>query len=359
MSTPVYIASAATWIPSAKSAKEAVAEGKYTEEDFIANNILCLPVASDEISVPDMAVIAARRALERAADVTGGRIDLLVHAALYHQGRDWGWTSAPYILRELGVTGAFALNVDQLSNGGMMALDLAVSQLEAGRGTSAMITTADRFSEPGLNRWRGAYGIVGGDGSTGMVLSTAGGFARVLAVGSLTEASLEPLHRGTQPFTSAYGQVPSDLRAPKKSYLEEVGKESVLQRCEEALTSVVGSVLAKSGHKLDDFAKILMPNMGHGLMAVQFLKPLGITPERSLMEWGRVTGHLGAGDLTAGLARLVETKQLNAGDNVLLIGAGGGYSLTVAVLQIESVPEWPEVSTDFDIPADVSADLAK
>ncbi len=145
-----------------------------------------------------------------------------------------------------------------------------------------------------------------------------------------------------------------DLRSPKKSYLEEVGKESVLQRCEEALVTLVRSVLGRTGHKLDDFARILMPNMGHGLMQVQFLKPLGITSERTLMDWGRYTGHLGAGDLIAGVARLAETKQLEQGDHVLLVSAGGGYSLTVAVVEIESVPDWPEVTTDFALPADVT-----
>ncbi|MER6720342.1 ketoacyl-ACP synthase III family protein [Streptomyces halstedii] len=354
MSTPVYITSAAAWIPPAESAKEAVADGRYVAEDFTTNNILCLPVASDEISVPDMAVIAGRRALDRAVDVVGGQVDLIVHASLYHQGRDWGWTSAPYIQRALAITDATSVNVEQCSNGGMVALDMAVAMLEAGRGASAMVTTADRFAAPTLNRWRGAYGIVGGDGATAMVLSTQSGFARVVAVDSLTDASLEPLWRGSEPFTSAYGEVAHDLRAPKKSYLEEVGKESVLRRCEDALVTLVRSVLKKTGHQIDDFAKILMPNMGHGLMAVQFLKPLGITSERTLMDWGRYTGHMGAGDLIAGVARLVEKKQLSQGDHVLLVSAGGGYSLTAAVLEIESVPEWPEATTDFALPADVT-----
>lgn len=354
MSIPVFITSAAAWIPPAESAREAVANGNYAEDDFKVNNIVCLPVATDGTTVPDMGVIAARRALDRAADVIGDHVDLVVHASLYHQGRDWGWTSSAYIQRELGITDAFSVNLDGLSNGGMAAMDYAVGQLQAGRGTSAMVTTADRFSEPGVNRWRGAYGIVGGDGATAMVLSTAGGFARVHAIESLTDASLEPLWRGGHPFTSAYGEVPHDLRTPKKSYLEEVGKESVLRRCEVALQTVVRSVLDKTGHKIEDFAKILTPHMGHGLMQVQFLQPLGITSDRTLMEWGRYTGHLGSGDLLAGVARLVETKAVRPGDQVLLTSAGGGYSLTAAVIEIESVPDWSEVTTDFALPADVT-----
>ncbi|MEV5281575.1 ketoacyl-ACP synthase III family protein [Streptomyces sp. NPDC051994] len=354
MNTPVYIASAAAWIPPAESAHKAVADGKYNAKDLIPNNILCLPVVSDGTSVPDMAAIAGRRAMDRAADMVGDRVDMIVHASIYHQGRDYGWTSAPYVQRELGITGAFAVNVQQLSNGGMVAMDLAMAQLEAGRGTSALITSSDRFCPPGIDRWRGAYGIVLGDGATAMVLSTVGGFARIHAIESLTDASLEPLHRGSHPFTTSSQAEVEDLRAPKKSYLEEVGRESVMQRAEEALITLISSLLKTTGHELDDFARILMPNLGHELMGSQFLKPLGISPERSLMDWGRYTGHLGAGDLTAGVARLVEKKELRRGDHVLLIGAGGGYSLTAAVVEIESVPDWPDMTTDFTLPADIT-----
>ncbi|MEV4927236.1 ketoacyl-ACP synthase III family protein [Streptomyces roseoverticillatus] len=312
-------------------------------------------MATDEIPVPDMGVIAGRKALDRAAGVTGDQVDLILHASIYHQGRDHHWNSAPYIQRELGITGAFALNIEGMSNGGMAAIDLAMARLEAGRGTSALITTADRFCPPGFDRWRGSYGIVFGDGSTAMVLSTAGGFARIHAIASATDASLEPLHRGTTPFTSAYGVVADEnLRTPKKSYLEEVGSESVLKRAEETLMNTLSTVLARTGHQLEDFARILLPNMGHGLMDAQFFTPLGIPAERTLWNWGRYAGHLGAGDLTAAVARLVEKKDISQGDLVLLIGTGGGYSVTVAVLEIESVPQWPETTTDFALPAGVT-----
>ncbi|MFE9571571.1 ketoacyl-ACP synthase III family protein [Streptomyces sp. NPDC006692] len=355
MNIPVYIASAAAWIPAAESAAEAVASGNYPADDNAVNKIPCLPVATDEISVPDMGAIAGRRALDRAADVVGDQVDLILHASIYHQGRDHHWNSAPYIQRELGVTDALALNVEGMSNGGMAAMDLAMAQLEAGRGTSALITTADRFCPPGFDRWRGSYGIVFGDGATAMVLSTTGGFARIHAIESTTDASLEPLHRGTTAFTNAYGVVVDEnLRTPKKSYLEEVGSESVLKRAEETLMRVISKVLGRTGHKLDDFARILLPNMGHGLMEAQFFKPLGIPAERTLWNWGRYAGHLGAGDLTAAVARLVEKKEVSQGDLVLLVGTGGGYSVTVAVLEIESVPAWAETTTDFDLPADVT-----
>ncbi|MET8179756.1 hypothetical protein [Streptomyces sp. NPDC005336] len=65
--------SAASWIPPAESAKEAVANGEYTADHFHVNNTLCLPIATDEISVPNMAVIAARRRHRHRAAAPGRR----------------------------------------------------------------------------------------------------------------------------------------------------------------------------------------------------------------------------------------------------------------------------------------------
>lgn len=351
MTAPIYIESAACWIPPAESAVKAVAEGRYSAAEHAANNILCLPVADDATAAPDMAVRAARRALDRTGDDS---VDIVVHASLYHQGRDYFWTPAPYIQRELGISRAFAVNVQQMSNGGMAAFDLATAWLAAGRGTRALVTTADRFCPPGMDRWQGDYGIVYGDGATAMVLSTTGGFARVHAVESITDASLEPLHRGNQPFTST-PQATVDVRTAKRSFLSSLdgGVAAVQQRGEQVQTDLVRAVLARTGRSLGDFARVLLPNMGHALMNVH-LKPLGIDPGRTLMDWGRFTGHLGAGDLIAGVARLVETRELRRGDHVLLIGAGGGYSLTVAAIEIETVPAWPGTTTDIVLPADLT-----
>ncbi|MFI5793610.1 hypothetical protein [Streptomyces sp. NPDC051677] len=60
-----------------------------------------------------------------------------------------------------------------------------------------------------------------------MAPSTTGGFARIHSIASLTDTTLEQLHRGTAPFSNAYGAADEEsLRASKKSCLEQVGRES-------------------------------------------------------------------------------------------------------------------------------------
>lgn len=353
MRVPIYIAAAAAWIPPAASAKEAVANGEYSQDDLAGNNVMCLPVAPEGETASSMAVAAGRRALQRAAGVVRERIDLVLHASIYHQGHGHCWTSASFIQRELDLTGAFAMNIDQASNGGMAAVDLAGAYLESGRADTVLVTTADRFASPGFNRWESTYGVVFGDGATALVLSSKGGFARIVAMESMTDATLEQLYRGTEPMNSMIQPGPIDLRERQRSYVAEVGLGSVLQRFSVALCAVVGRALSKSGYELRDFTKILLPSIGHVLMGLKFLKPLGISADQTMMSWGSYTGHLGAGDQIAGLARLVEKNKVVPGDRMLLIGAGGGYSVTVAVVEIDSLPEWPDASTDFELPDDI------
>jgi 3-oxoacyl-[acyl-carrier-protein] synthase-3 len=67
---------------------------------------------------------------------------------------------------------------------------------------------------------------------------------------------------------------------------------------------------------------------------------LGIPVERATWEFSRTVGHLGAGDQIAGFNDLLERGELAAGDRVLFVGGGSGFSCTCAVVEILDVPRW-------------------
>jgi 3-oxoacyl-[acyl-carrier-protein] synthase-3 len=352
----IYLAGVAAWLPPAVSAKQAAARGEYAEEDLAANGIRCVPVAGAGDAPPDMASRAAATALARAAErVPTTDVGLVLHACLYHQGRDYFWSPASYVQRSAGLSAATAVQVGQMSNGGMAAVEVAAGYLGSGRATAALVTTADRFCQPGFDRWQADYGIVYGDGAAAAVLSTAGGFARFAGMRTLTDPTLEQMHRGTVPLTDTVGAVPIDVRRAKREYVMSVGLESVLQRSTGGLAAVIDGALADAGCSRDELKLLVLPNLGHQLLAGQYLGPLGLPAEQTLMAWGAHTGHLGAGDQLAAVAHLVESRMVEPGDQVLLIGAGGGFSWSAAVLSIEAVPDWPEPTAAPGLPDDVRA----
>lgn len=351
LTTDLYLAGAAAWLPPAVSAKQVAANGGYSEDELNANGIVCAPEGTD--SPPEMAARAAATALSRAAGVTRDDIALVLHAYSHHQGQEF-WSPASYVQRESGITSACAINVGQMSNSGMAAIELALPYLAARPGAAALVTAADRFRAPSFDRWTADLGIVYGDGAAAVVLSGATGFAKVLAMRTWTEATLEQLHRGTVPFSDHPGEVAVNVRRTKVDYVSEVGLPSVIERSTAGVKSVVDGALADAGVGMDDIAVVALPNLGRHVVAAQYLGHLGLEPERTLLDWTAYTGHLGGGDQLAAVARLVETKRVAAGDRVLLLGAGGGFSWSAAVVEVLAVPDWPEQTAMPELPPDVA-----
>lgn len=130
-------------------------------------------------------------------------IHLVLHANTYHQGHDL-WAPASYVQRMAVGNSCLSLEVRQLSNGGMAALELAASHLlSVPSRHSALITTGDRFCLPGFDRWNTDPGTVCGDGGTALVLSARDGFARIRSLVTVSDPALEGMGRGTDPFSDA------------------------------------------------------------------------------------------------------------------------------------------------------------
>ena len=273
----VYLAGCGSFLPPAMSAEEALRQG-LTDSGTVAGTGMRGVTVSGGLSGPEMAVQAGRRALD-ASGLSPTDIDLVTFSALYYTGHDM-WAAASYVQR--GAVGGRcpAVEVRQTSNGGMAALDLAASYLAGGR-YAALLTCGDRFCPPGIDRWRSDPGTVFADGGAAVVLARGGGFARLrsIVIGSDTElADLDP-------------------------------------------------------SAIDLF---VLPHFGRRRMETGFFRPLGVPPERTTWEWARGVGHLGAGDQFAGLAWLRDSGRLRAGQRCALIGVGGGFSWSCAVLEIVS-----------------------
>jgi 3-oxoacyl-[acyl-carrier-protein] synthase III len=333
----LFIAGLARHLPAALDVADAVRDGRYDAGEQEANAYASVTVARGQ-APPEMAARAGALALERSG-VAPDEVGLLLHASAWFQGIDY-WPAASYVHREvLGANRrAPALDVAQMCNGALGAVELGASHLLAVRSRrGVLVTTADRFEEPGFDRWGGDVGgIVYGDGAAAVVLAREG-FARLLSVSTVVDTGLEAMYRGAEEFAVAPGRG-VDIRARRRAFM--AGSAGVADRTTAGLGEAMGLALEESGVKLGEVARFVYPNVGLETLRTRYLEPFGLEVAATAWEWGRRTGHVGAADQLTGLAALVESGAAGPGERVMLIGIGAGFSWTCALVEVVERPAW-------------------
>ncbi|MFI6346719.1 3-oxoacyl-[acyl-carrier-protein] synthase III C-terminal domain-containing protein [Streptomyces sp. NPDC050560] len=331
LSEPLGMSGLYAWLPpESDRAADAVAQGRVEPDTAAELGYSALPVAVS--APPEMAVLAARASLDAAA-VKPAEVGMALHAWLHHQGHDL-WSPAHYIAHELGIAAAAPLGVQQLCNGGAAAVELAAARLllEPGLGY-ALITTADRFAEPGFDRWRSDYGIGYGDGATALLLHRLGPDGAELtlyAVNTRAAPELERMHRGDDAFSPAarWHSPHVDMRRTKKAFLAEHGIETFAAAGRERMHAVLRASLRDAGLAADDprLRCVVLPRLGAKTLDQAYRPAIAEVTDAEIVDLGRDTGHLGAGDTAANLAALSARGILSPGDRALVVNAGAGFT---------------------------------
>ncbi|MFI7300092.1 ketoacyl-ACP synthase III family protein [Streptomyces sp. NPDC050121] len=347
----IRIAGCAAWLPPRTPVADAVAAGECDEALAMTTGMVSVAVAQDE-PAPEMAARAARTALGRAGF---DDVSLILHASFFYQGHDL-WAPASYIQRTAVGNQCPAIEVGQVSNGGMAALGLAVDHLRAGPTAGeadrrVLVTTGDAFRPPGFDRWRSDSGTFYGDGGTALVLSSREGFARIRGLATVSAPELEGMHRGDDPFGSApFSHRPVvDLDACKKDFLATRRVTQVIAASGAAQDAAVEQALAAAGVTLADVDRFVLPHLGRKRLRAGHLARFGIAEERTTWEWSRSIGHLGAGDQIAGFDHLVGSGTLGAGDLVVWMSVGAGFTYSCAVVEMLERPDWAGTTPTGDV----------
>lgn len=331
MRTPgLFLAGLGVYLPEVMSAREAVASGLYSEDHYRSRGWTGATVARD-MPAPDMAIHAGRQALRRSGH-HAAEIGVHMHAGSHEQGPE-AWSAQHYVLRHVADSDVASYRIWQACNGVMSAMELAACFLLAvPERTAALLTGADNLGSGTVDRWDpGVDNAVFGDSGGAAVLSTRSGFARLLAICSASIADAETLFRDPgkeREWLTGTDQVSGD-------YLAEM-----VARQAEARTEVALRVLAEADITAGDVTRVAHVFVGHERHLRHILAPLGIDTDRGLLGYGRDLGHLTVNDQLVGLHHLVMSKQVGPGDHVLLVGHGGGVSVSAAVVRIAEYPGW-------------------
>lgn len=330
----LYVAGAALHVERRSPVSDELRDGSCDGLAAERSGITSVAVSAGR-SAPELAVEAARVALRRA----GARpvdVDLLLHATVQYQGHDL-WAPASYVQRYALGNRCPAVEIRQLSNGGMAALELAAGYLAPGSGRrAALLTTGDVFGGPGFDRWRSDPGTVFGDAGTALVLSRGAGFARLISLATVSDPDLEGMHRGADPF----GRMPFSVRTPidlgllQRAFVDEAGRSYSVARINAGQDEALKRALSEADLTLDDIDWFVLPHFGRKRLRSMFLRRWNITEERTTWAFGSTVGHLGAGDQFAGLAALAGSGPARPGQRCLVFGVGAGFTWSCAVLEL-------------------------
>ncbi|MGA4844873.1 ketoacyl-ACP synthase III family protein [Streptomyces sp. G5(2025)] len=338
----IFLAGTGAFIPPRVSVEEAVRRGAYDRERMESCGWRNIAVA-DGTSAPDMAVAAVRQAVDRSG-LGPEDIDILVHSCAYHQGPD-GWSAPHYILRSTLGSPVPALTVEQGCNAFLAALEMATQYLLcAPSRTGAVVSSADNFGAPSVDRWYAHRDTVLADAATAVVLSKRSGWAALRSVESVSLPQFEILNRGHVPiFPPAVTTGRAlDMNEHLEAMVEELGPKAseIVQEYGASGAKLVEQVTGEAGITVADLSKVLHLGAGTTDFLDSHLRPMGLDASLGAVDFFRDVGHAGAADVGLQLNHLVEDGQVNVGDHLLLLSAGPGLMITAAVVTVLEPPAW-------------------
>jgi 3-oxoacyl-[acyl-carrier-protein] synthase-3 len=325
------IKAAALWLPSGR---ERPADGQFSSSETDHIGAVELSVATD-VAAPEMAVLAAKSALD-ASGIDPASIGYVVHAYQYHQGFDV-WSPAHYIAQQSGATGGLPINVHQTCNGGALALHLAAMWMTATpEASAALVTTADRFCQPGFDRWATDDEAVFSDSGAAVVLGRRGGdddLLHLLALELTSDPQWEVQMRGNDEFSPAplWHSSPVDLKRPNKVFTESGAAARMAKAGVEKLYEGLARSLQQARVAPGDIRFVAIPRLIRHMRENVFKPAINALLEGGPSYLECPTGCLGPGDYLANLADI--SGALDPGDIGLLIQSGGGFTFSCTIVQ--------------------------
>ncbi|MBA0052923.1 3-oxoacyl-ACP synthase [Streptomyces sp. AJS327] len=336
----IYLAATGAHIPPRTSTREAASNGWY-EPELIASCGWRNIAISDGVSAPDMAVSAVRQAYQRSG-LRPEDIHLLVHTHAYHQGPD-GWSAPHYVLRESLGLPVPALTVEQGCNALLAGVEMAASYLLVSPTRSgAVVSSADNFGPPSVDRWHADRDAVLADAGAALILTKRPSWARLAAIDSVSLPDFEILNRGHAPLFPPAVTVGRrlDMNEHLEAMVEELGEDAgrITEDYGTASAKLIERVTSEAGVALPDISRVLHLAAGSEEFLASHFQPMGLDPGLGGVPFFRDIGHAGATDVGLHLDHLVTSGELGAGDHLLMLSAGPGIMVTAAVVEVLDTP---------------------
>ncbi|MGZ8632097.1 MAG: beta-ketoacyl-ACP synthase III [Actinomycetota bacterium] len=272
--------------------------------------------AADDVQTSDLAVDAARTALD-AAGISAEQLDMIVIATI--TGDTVFPATAVWVQQKLGVS-CPSFDINAACSGFSYGLSAATAFIAAGMADTILLVGAEIFSRILDYTDRGTC-ILFGDGAGAAVVtaSEAPGIEGSIlgADGNAAEILWMPAG-GTRTPASAATVAANDhtVRMPNG---REVFKRAVME-----MASACRELLEKSGHTVDD-VDVLIPHQANARIMTAVVDRLGIDPTRAVVDVAEI-GNTSAASIPIALDRAWRTGRIGEGDLVLFTSFGAGLT---------------------------------
>ncbi len=300
-------------------ARQLAAHGIETSDQWIVERtgIRARHFADDGVACSDLALIAARHALE-AASCRAEDVDLIILAT---STPDMVFPSTACILQtKLGIThGGPAFDVQAVCSGFIYALTVADAMIRTGSARRALVVGAEIFSRI-LDFNDRTTCVLFGDGAGAVVLEASD------TPGLLSsELHADGRHVGILcvPGTLAGGRVSGDP-------LLKMDGQAVFKLAVGVLGDVALAVLAKAGRSEADI-DWLIPHQANLRIMRSTARKLKLAPDKLIVTVDE-HGNTSAASVPLALDHAIRSRRIARGDTLLLEGVGGGFTWGAVLL---------------------------
>lgn len=301
-----------SYLPSKRLSNDDLAQIVETSDEWIMarTGIRYRHIAADNEQTSDLAVAAARRALE-AAQTDAADIDLIVVATATPDMQFPA--TATIVQHKLGVGGCAAFDVAAVCAGFMYALTTANAYIKSGLAKKALVIGAETFSR--IVDWQDRTTcVLFGDGAGAVVLGEADEPGILHSKLQADGAYLDLLK---VPASMQGGQVCG------RPFIEMDG-QGVFKFAVKTLAQVGEDVLAESGIRAEEIDWVV-PHQANKRIIDSTAKHLGISQDK-IIYTVQEHGNTSAASIPLALDAGVRDGRIRRGQRLLLEGIGGGFA---------------------------------
>ena len=280
-------------------------------------------ISLDE-NTSDLAVEASKKALNQAG-LSAEDIDLIILATVTPD--NFTPSTACIVQDKLGAKNAWAFDINAACTGFIYALKLGRSLIRSGEAKNALIIGAETLSKA-LN-WedRGSC-VLFGDGAGATVLTSTEEDCGIKCVNVKSDGSKgDSLVIQGLPLNSPF----KDGREVSENYINMNGRE-IFKFATKVMEESIVEILEKENIKIEDIDAII-PHQANLRIIHYVVKRLGIPREKfitNLQNYGNTSGA----SIPIALCESINEGNLKKGDNIIMVGFGGGLTWGAALIKL-------------------------